>query len=87
MNQFDALTVLQMHDLFGEESIEDLAAAVKVLAPVVDGRAHNKTSAHPDALAEWVRAAGLDVAVALLHELADAVDAAEVAEQEQADDA
>ena len=87
MNQFDALTILQMHDLFGEETIEDLAAAVKVLAPVVDGRAHNKTAAHPDVLVSWVQAANLDLAIALLHEDAAARDAAERAEQEQADDA
>lgn len=72
MNQHEALTVLQMHDLFGEETIEDLTAAVKVLAPVVDGREHNKTSAHPDALAEWVQAARADL------------DTAEQAAQEQA---
>ena len=87
MNQHEALTVLQMHDLFGEETIEDLAAAVKVLAPVVDGRAHNKTDAHPDVLVQWVQAANLDLSIALLHEEAAAMDAAALAEQEQADDA
>jgi hypothetical protein len=87
MNQFDALTVLQMHDLFGEEPIEDLTAAVKVLAPVVDGREHNKTDAHPEVLAGWVQAANLDIVIAKLHEEAAARDAAELAEQEQADDA
>ena len=61
MNQHEALTVLQMQDLFGEESMLDLAAAVKVLAPVVDGREHNKTSAHPEVLAEWVRAANFEL--------------------------
>jgi len=87
MNQHEALTVLQMHDLFGGETIEDLSAAVKVLAPVVDGRAHNKTGAHPDVLASWVQAADLDIAIAKLHDEATARDAAEQAEQERGDDA
>ena len=40
-----ALDTLQMHDLFGDASREDLIAAIAVIEPIASGRVENRTGA------------------------------------------
>ena len=56
-----ALDTLQMHDLFGDASREDLIAAIAVIEPIACGRVENRTGAAQSFMREIIQNALEDV--------------------------
>lgn len=56
-----ALDTLQMHDLFGSASREDLIAAIAVIEPIASGRVENRTPADQSFICEIIQSAREDI--------------------------
>lgn len=61
MNQIEALDVLTMHNLFGDGTRSKLLAAIAVIEPIANRRAHNKTGDSIEFMLEMVQSAFDDV--------------------------
>ena len=61
MNQMEALDVLTMHDLFGDGTPAELLAAIAVVEPIANRRAHNATGDSIEFMLEMVRGASEDL--------------------------
>tara|TARA_B100001248_G_scaffold245997_1_gene216266 strand:- start:201 stop:404 length:204 start_codon:yes stop_codon:yes gene_type:complete len=61
MNQIEALDVLTMHNLFGDGTRQRLLAAIAVIEPIANGRAHNGTGDSIEFMREMVQDALEDV--------------------------
>ena len=61
MNQIEALDVLTMHDLFGDGTRATLTAAIAVIEPIANRRAHNGTGDSIEFMQDMVRGAREDL--------------------------
>jgi|TARA_R110000824_G_scaffold2695_3_gene12426 arginine decarboxylase-like protein len=57
MNQIEALDVLTMHALFGDETRARLIAAIAVIEPIASRREHNGTGDSIEEMLEMVQKA------------------------------